>query len=500
MTLLRKYPIVLLLLWILASCTKPEEPSNFRSIEDFKGKTVAVCVGSTHDRFLQAHYPEINLYRVDEASYGILPVLNGHISAVILGGGLAKAIVKELPQLTILPEPIFLEPLAIGFKDPELQQDFNKMISELQASDSLSSLVKKWTNDDGTATMGNIVNDGSNGTLQIGMSMVVPYCFLRNNEYCGIDLELLFLFAAKKKLEPKIHILNFSSLIAALNTNKVDAICGGLALSEERQTKALFSDSYTSSSVSIVVLKENANLSTTDSTQLKTPNNSWWTKVKNNFHNNIIREKRYLLIFKGMQTTLYISILSIFFGTLLGAFVYYMLRYRFSPVNKLAKTYIALLRAIPQVVLLMIMYYVVFSSSKINEIAIATITFSLYFSAYVAEMLRVSIDSIDKGQTETGLVLGFSKIQTFLYIVFPQAFNRVFPVYKNQIISLVKTTAIVGFISVQDLTKAVDIIRCRTFEAFFPLIFVALLYFLLAWLLILLLTLLEKKYGTHHKN
>ena len=104
------------------------------------------------------------------------------------------------------------------------------------------------------------------------------------------------------------------------------------------------------------------------------------------------------------------------------------------------------------------------------------------FAAYAAEMFRTSIEGIDKGQTEAGLSLGYTPARTFLKFIMPQAFATVLPVYKGEIISLVKTTSIVGFIAVQDLTKVGDIIRSRTFDAFFPLVMVAILYFVLSWI------------------
>ena len=115
------------------------------------------------------------------------------------------------------------------------------------------------------------------------------------------------------------------------------------------------------------------------------------------------------------------------------------------------------------------------------------------FAAYVSEMFRTSISSISYGQTEAGLAMGFGKVKTFRYVVLPQAIDRVLPVYRGEFISLVKMTSIVGYIAVQDLTKASDIIRSRTFDAFFPLIVVAIIYFLLAWLLSLLLGLIKTK-------
>jgi polar amino acid transport system substrate-binding protein len=123
----------------------------------------------------------------------------------------------------------------------------------------------------------------------------------------------------------------------------------------------------------------------------------------------------------------------------------------------------------------------------------AVIAFGLNFAAYVSEMFRTSIQSIHSGQSEAAKALGFSKLKAFLYVILPQAVKRVLPVYKGEVISLVKMTSVVGYVAVQDLTKASDIIRGRTFDAFFPLIMIAVLYFLISWLLISMLGYLEKR-------
>ena len=139
------------------------------------------------------------------------------------------------------------------------------------------------------------------------------------------------------------------------------------------------------------------------------------------------------------------------------------------------------------VVLLMILYYVVFGKSGINAIWVGVIGFSLNFAAYTSEILRSGIESIDGGQREAALALGYSENQAFYKFIFPQASVRQLPVYRGEIISLLKNTSIVGYIAIQDLTKMGDIIRSRTYEAFFPLIATAIIYFILAWIISLIL-------------
>ena len=158
-----------------------------------------------------------------------------------------------------------------------------------------------------------------------------------------------------------------------------------------------------------------------------------------------------------------------------------------------AKAIIGFLRGIPVLVLLMLIFYVVFASVDINAVLVAIIAFGLNFAGYTAEIFRSGVESIDRGQGEAGIAMGFSRFAAFRQIVLPQTVQRVMPVYRGEFISLVKTTAIVGYIAVQDLAKASDIIRSRTFDAFFPLILVAVLYFLIAWVLMLALEAIERR-------
>lgn len=215
--------------------------------------------------------------------------------------------------------------------------------------------------------------------------------------------------------------------------------------------------------------------------------------ITDSFYSNIIEEQRYILILDGLKVTILISVLATLFGTLLGGLICYMRMSHNRLLNGISGVYISILRGTPVLVILMIIFYVVFASVDIDPVAVAIIAFGLNFAAYVSEMFRTGIESIDRGQTEAGIALGFTKVKTFIHIVMPQAVQRILPVYKGEMIALVKMTSIVGYIAVQDLTKAGDMIRSRTFDAFFPLIMVAVLYFLISWLLMLALGYAEKK-------
>ena len=218
-----------------------------------------------------------------------------------------------------------------------------------------------------------------------------------------------------------------------------------------------------------------------------------WTSLTESFYNNLIVEDRYKMILDGLQVTLLITLFSAILGTLLGGLVCWMRMSRRVWQQQTAKIYIDLMRGTPVLVLLMLMYYVVMAPMDTTGIVVAIVTFAMNTAAYISEMLRTTIQGIDKGQTEAGLALGFTQRQTFFKIVMPQVVRAVMPVYQGEVISLLKGTSIVGYIAVADMTRASDLIRSRTFDAFFPLILTAIIYFFVAWLIGLLLQSLVKR-------
>ena len=162
-------------------------------------------------------------------------------------------------------------------------------------------------------------------------------------------------------------------------------------------------------------------------------------------------------------------------------------------LQSVAGAYNWLMAGIPMLVLLLILFYVVFAGTPLNATAVAVIAFALNFASGACGVYNSALSAIPIGQTEAGLALGFTRLQTFFHIVFPQALKRGLPLFKGQCIALLKGTAIVGYIAIQDLTRAGDIIRSRTFDALLPLLVVTVIYFILAWLIGLLLNLASPK-------
>ena len=223
-----------------------------------------------------------------------------------------------------------------------------------------------------------------------------------------------------------------------------------------------------------------------------------WETLKARFVLNFITDNRWEYIWDGLGVTLKVTLLSGIVGTLIG-FLIAAVRSTYDKTGKLkflnilCNLYLTVIRGTPVVVQLLIIYFVVFGSVKIDKTLVAILAFGINSGAYVAEIFRSGIMSIDAGQFEAGRSLGFNYSQTMWYIIMPQAFKNVLPALCNEFIALLKETSVAGYIALQDLTKGGDIIRSRTYDAFMPLIAVALIYLLMVIIFTKLVELLERR-------
>ncbi|MBQ3653903.1 MAG: amino acid ABC transporter permease [Synergistaceae bacterium] len=196
----------------------------------------------------------------------------------------------------------------------------------------------------------------------------------------------------------------------------------------------------------------------------------------------LIQGGSYLTILKGFRATVEISVFSMIFGTLLGAFVCALRMSRVKVVRFLATMYIVVLRGSPVLMLLMLMYYGIFARSSLEANTIAVITFSLNVAAHVAELLRASISATDKGQVEAARTLGFSRWQAFRLITLPQVVTIAKPVYQSTVINLIQWTSVVGYVSITDLTRVINNIASRTMQPMITIIIGMLIYLALAYI------------------
>ncbi len=215
-------------------------------------------------------------------------------------------------------------------------------------------------------------------------------------------------------------------------------------------------------------------------------------------YNNFIKDERWRYLTDGLKVTLEVTFFSVLIGIVIG-FLIAVVRSthdktgKLTILNGICKVYLTVIRGTPVLVQLMIIYFVVFGSVNISKVIVAVISFGINSGAYVAEIFRSGIMSIDQGQFEAGRSLGFNYVQTMWHIIMPQAFKNVLPALGNEFISLLKETSVGSYIALQDLTKGGDIIRSRTYDAFTPLIAVALIYLALVMLFSWLIQILERR-------
>ena len=225
--------------------------------------------------------------------------------------------------------------------------------------------------------------------------------------------------------------------------------------------------------------------------------NEWFADIAFKFQLAFVEGDRWKLYLKGLGVTLQISLFAAILGVVIGTIVALMKLSvkkggKRTFIAVLAQAYIDIIRGTPSVLQLLIMWFIIMEGCK-NGILVAVLTFGINSGAYVAEIMRAGILAVDHGQMEAGRSLGLSKSQTMRYIILPQAIKNVLPPIGNEFIVLLKETAIVGYVSLSDLTRTASQVSSRTFEAFMPLIGAAVIYFIIIKILSKLIELLERR-------
>lgn len=230
---------------------------------------------------------------------------------------------------------------------------------------------------------------------------------------------------------------------------------------------------------------------------------TWLTNIGNQFYETMIVDDRYLQILWGLGNTLIITVCAILLGIVIGTLVAMVKAKVFTPKNPVIKgifkvldvicsLYLTVIRGTPMILQLMIMYYIILINIS-NGVVVACIAFGINSGAYVAEVVRTGILSVDKGQMEAGRSLGLTQTTTMFKIIFPQALKNVLPALGNEFIALLKETSVAGYIGIHDLTKGSDIIRSTTYDSFTPLISAGIVYLVLVLGLTSLLGCLERR-------
>ena len=314
-----------------------------------------------------------------------------------------------------------------------------------------------------------------------------PFSYYKDNELVGLEVDMARILASELGMDLKIDVMDFSAIIPAVASGKID-LAFSLAYTPERAESIRFLTPMTSDSSAAIIKNQAYTQNASSSGNGLT---AFFGSIQESYNKTFVVEDRYKLILEGLWTTIVISMLSLLFGSMLGAVICAMRKSRSKLLSGIAIVYIRLIQGVPIVLTLMILYYILFASVDIHPILIAVVGFSINFAAYSAEIFRTAIEATDKGQLEAAYALGFTKVSSFFKVTLPQALRHILPIFKGEFISMVKMTSVVGYIAIQDLTKMTDIIRSRTFDAFFPLFVTAFIYFVITYLFIIVLGKIE---------
>lgn len=470
--------LVILLLLSLGSA-QAQGRNDAQDLSRFNSGTLGVIDGSLYDGFSRTLFPgaKIDSY----ASFADLfqCVKQGKIDGFLLDIPNFSAVARTDPNLSYVTIPDYSVEIGIAFgknaTGQKLQAEMNEFLAALRADGRYDQLWAKWcaeTEPDQPPVLPEFSADGQKLSIAVDLSRK-PFVYMLNNQYAGFEIELLYLFCQAYGYQPEMESAAWTAGVAGLKTEKYDVVSCGIYMTQERKESVNFCDPYVIADVIMVTY------------QAPEEQGSLWEKLKTSFEKTFIREERWKLIIQGIGTTLLISFFAVAGGSLMGFLLYLAARSRFKKVSLIArgvgKVYRRIIAGLPALVILMVLCFVVFGGINIDGIYISILGFAIIFGSFVYGHLTLCVSGVDRGQQEAAYALGYTRNQTFFKIILPQAMKTFLPTYTGEVIGLIKSTSVVGYIAVNDLTKMGDIIRNNTYEALFPLIAVSLIYFFITW-------------------
>lgn len=494
--------MTLMILVVLTTSACREDQAKPQSIsvtsaDDLPGARIGVQLGTTGDLYASDYEADgSEILRYTKSADAIQALKQGKVDCIVIDASPAQAFVDKNPDLMILEEAFSVEEYAICIakENSDLKIQIDGALTRLKEEGILDLIIANYIGDD---TKGSYQYTSPQGILRDKGTLVAatnatfePYEYMENNQVVGIDVDIAQAVCDLLGMELRIENIEFDAIINSVQSGKSDIGIAGMTVTEERLKNIDFTQPYTTATQVIVVKSGQGEKST-----------SLLEKLQDNF----IKENRWEYIVVGLLTTLKISFFALLIGVVLGFLIAGVrttcdLTGKVRWLNGILKLYLTIIRGTPAMIQLLIIYYVVFAAVDVNKVLVAIIAFGLNSSAYIAEIVRGGIESVDFGQFEAGRSLGFSYVQTMRFFILPQAVRNVLPALGNEFIMLLKETSISGYIGIMDLTRGGDYIRSRTYEAFLPLITVALVYLALVVLLTSLVGKLERRLKKDVRN
>ncbi len=446
------------------------------------GSKVAVRIGSYESIWLTEHYPEATILEYNTIA-DALEALRSHKADYFSTYDLMLDVyINQIDDVKNLHCQIAPVESGFAFKkgNDKLREEVNSRLREYKENGRLDEMLSHWS-DVGNYVVEEVPQNTTGETIIVGTTgEIEPFNFYINNELVGIDMEVIGNILYDLGYQVEYKCMNFAAIMPALESGKVDIMASGVSITEERKKTVDFSDAYSTDYVSLAVRDENAT------------GGSFLTELKEGLYDNLVKEARYKMILNGLGMTVALTLATALFGTLLGILLCLMKRSRFRVLRGIKNVYSTIIEGIPMVVILMIVCYVILGKVDISGVIIGMIAFGMVFGNEVCGAIENGLNNVEPGQYEAMSALGFPDALGFRTIILPQLMRNILPIYRASFTSMIKATAIAGYVAIQDLTKAGDIIRSRTFDAFIPLLIVAAIYFVIIWIVTLSLKWIEK--------
>ncbi|MBP3759347.1 MAG: ABC transporter permease subunit, partial [Firmicutes bacterium] len=457
--------------------------------EDYNGKKIGILTGTNLEADSFKYFPDSEYFYFDGYPNLNTALESGVIDAFLGDEGALKSIHAAQPQIDYLKERLTSNDYSFAFRkndeaEKALCEQLNTFLKKLREDGTLEEIDSIWYGADDSLKVVDMSGlTGENGTIRVvTTSTDEPFSYIKDGKNVGYDIDIVVRFCREYGYALKLGDVAFNARIPAIDSGQYD-FTTSMNVTPERAENVLFSDPVGGGGIVVAVRSSDLAAASDDQDGEPAEKIGFFQKMASSFEKNFIREARWKLIVKGIGVTCLITALAALFGTILAFIICMFRRSGGTFTNKVFDIYVKLLQGTPIVVLLMILYYLIFGKTGMAAVWVAVLGFALNTSAYTSEIMRSGIAAIDDGQRKAALALGYSERSAFFKYIFPQAAINFLPVYRGELVSLLKSTSIVGYIAIQDLTKMSDIIRSRTYESFFPLISTAIIYFLLAWIL-----------------
>lgn len=488
--------LILMSLMLVMPCVAQEKVPEYSKAEEMGGATIGLLTGMPFEDMVREKVPDIGGFAYfaslpDE----VLALKSRKIDGIFINNALIDFAAAHNPDLVKMTEHYLDSNFGFAFPKGDPQQEvWREIIDRMKADGTIDALWEKWMiSNDPVKEMPKQDWPGNAGTIRVACAdSFEPMSYVgENGEMMGFDVEILLNVAKELDLKVEFTSMEFGALMPTVQSGKADMAIGDIVITAERAEIMDFIP-YAPAYFTILIRSKS------DAVE----NEGFFKGLASSFDRTFVKEGRYKMVLSGLGMTVLIAFCAAGIGLALAYGLIYVRRTNTPVFNRLISIYCSLIAGIPAAVILMVLYYIIFGFADISAVIVAIIGFALIFCARAYGIIWNAVSSVDNGQREAALALGYNEALAFKEVILPQSKHYYRPLLYSQFILLLKETSIAGYITVLELTRAGDLIRSRTMEAFFPLISVAAIYFILTMLITKLFAsidkLLEKRHE-HHK-